>query len=154
MNRLRAKKYFTIAALLSAAVLYFSDPAFAQEKILTVIGNSSGVPDQMNMEELKKVMRGEKQRWNNSTPVIIALMKSTTETGMVTSKRIFEMNPDEFNKFWLALVFQGKVKAPVFFHSASELETFVSETPGAIGIVETSTSEKVKKIAIDGKKSL
>ena len=134
-------------------ILFFSAGAVAQEKNLTVIGNSKGAPDQMTMTDLKAILRGEKQRWNISTPVVIALMKSSTETGISTSKKIFEMNVDEFNKYWLALVFQGKVKAPVFFHSASDLEMFVAETPGAIGVIEAPSPEKTRKIIIDGKKS-
>ena len=153
MRALKWKPFFQSAILIVIGNLFFYTPAPAQDKILTVIGNSKGVPDQMKMTQLKEVLHGEKQRWSSSVPVVIALMKSSTEAGMSTSKKIFEMNMDEFNKYWLALVFQGKVKAPVFFHSAAELELFVTETPGAIGVIELPVSEKVKQITIDGKKS-
>ena len=153
MKELKIKKYFSFAVLTMFCILFFSAGVVAQEKNLTVIGNSKGAPDQMSMTDLKAVLRGEKQRWNNSTPVVIALMKSSTATGINTSKKIFEMSMDEFNKYWLALVFQGKVKAPVFFHSSSELEAFVAETPGAIGVVEAPSPEKTRQIIIDGKKS-
>src|SRR4030095_5015359 len=112
----KIKKCFSFFLLLSALVIFSFARSSAQDKTLTVIGNTKGAPDQMSMTDLKAVLRGEKQRWNNSTPVVIALMKSSTDAGKSTSKKIFEMNVDEFNKYWLALVFQGKVKAPMFFH--------------------------------------
>ena len=147
------KKIFPFVLLMTIIILIFSFSVNAQEKVLTVISNAKGAPDQMSMTELKSVLKGEKQRWSNAIPVAIALMKSSTEAGMSTSKKIFEMNADEFNKYWLALVFQGKVKAPYFFHSVSELETFVAETPGAIGVVDDTSSGKVRQITIDGKKT-
>ena len=64
------------------------------------------------------------------------------------------MSGDELNRFWLALVFQGKNSAPTFFNSIAELEAFVAQTPGAIGIVQRAPSNESKLITIDGKKEL
>ena len=41
---------------------------------------------------------------------------------------------------------------PTFFNSMSELEAFVAQTPGAIGVVKKEASNEGKLIAIDGKK--
>lgn len=125
----------------------------AQEKI-SIIGNSKGVPVTMTEKELKVVLRGEKQRWSDGTKIVIALMKTNTPVGQITSKRIYNMSGDELNRFWLALVFQGKTSAPTFFNSMSELESFVAQTPGAIGVVQHAAGNEGKLIAIDGKKEL
>lgn len=124
---------------------------YAQETI-SVIGNSKGVPTTMNFNEFKNVMKGEKQRWSDGTKIVIALMKTGTPVGQVSSKKIYNMSGDELNRFWLALVFQGKASAPTFFNSLSELEAFVAQTPGAIGIVKRAPSNESKLVAIDGKK--
>ncbi len=121
---------------------------------LVVISNSKGAPGELNHAELVAVMKGEKQRWSDGTRISIALMKASTPAGEATSKKIYGMSGDEVNKYWLALVFQGKAKAPMFFNSVSELETYISQTPGAIGVVEESPDVKNKAILIDGKKSL
>jgi hypothetical protein len=126
----------------------------AQTKPLVVISNSKGAPPELKRTELVAVMRGEKQRWDDGTRISIALMKSSTPSGEATSKKVYGMSGDEVNKYWLALVFQGKAKAPVFFNTATELESYISQTPGAIGIVEESTDVKSKTVMIDGKKSL
>ncbi|HEX8425491.1 hypothetical protein [Hymenobacter sp.] len=120
---------------------------------LVVIANGKGVPSEMNMGQLKSTMRGEKLRWPDGSKVIIALLKSNTSIGTNTSKKIYNMTGNELNKYWLALVFQGKADAPNFFNSEAELEEFVSQTNGAIGVVNRPpTSSKI--VVIDGKKFL
>jgi len=98
---------------------------------------------------------GEQQRWRNGTKITLALMKANTAAGKSTSKLIYGMSSDELNKYWLALVFQGKAQAPNFFNSADDLENFVSQNAGAIGIIEQAgASNDIKTILVDGKKSL
>ena len=140
---------FAVTLLLGTPVL-----SIAQSRNLVVISNPKGAPAEITHSELVAVMRGEKQRWNDGTRISIALMKSSTSTGEATSKKIYGMSGDEVNKYWLALVFQGKAKAPVFFNSAGDLEIYISQTPGAIGVVEEAPEIRSKPVMIDGKKSL
>ena len=98
---------------------------------------------------------GEQQRWHNGTKITIALMKGNTTTGKNTSKFVYGMSSDELNKFWLALVFQGKAQAPNFFNSADDLKNFVAQNPGAIGITDQADiTNDIKTIMVDGKTSL
>ncbi|HRG57789.1 MAG TPA: hypothetical protein PK323_02470 [Bacteroidia bacterium] len=147
-NRLAKIVFLLVIIFLSTNI-----SVLAQDK-LGVIGNAKGVPTAMSEKELKTVMKGEKQRWGDGTKIVIALMKTNTPIGQNTSKRIYNMTGDELNRFWLALVFQGKTSAPTFFNSMNELESFVAQTPGAIGIVQHTSSNEGKLIAVDGKKDL
>ncbi len=148
------KKILTPLFAVSILILTALAPAIGQTHNLIVISNAKGAPTELSNKELVSVMRGEKQRWNDGTRISVALMKSSTSAGEETSQKIYGMTGDEVNKFWLALVFQGKAKAPVFFNSANELETFILQTPGAIGIVEGSPDIKSKTTIVDGKKTL
>ena len=97
---------------------------------------------------------GETQRWKNGKRIIIALMKTSTPLGKTTSSKIYDMTGDELNKYWLALVFQGKAQAPVFFSSVDDLLEFVAQNPGAIGIVDKPVAmADVRALSIDGKSS-
>jgi hypothetical protein len=126
----------------------------AQNDSLTVIGNNVSVPSEMDFKQLKSVLRGEKLRWNDGKQVKIALMKSNTPIGKETCNRIFNMSPNELNKYFLALVFQGKIKAPTFFTSPKELSTFVAQTPGAIGVIDTTDDSTLTIITVNGKTKL
>jgi hypothetical protein len=126
----------------------------AQETTLTVISNTKGAPSQMKMAELKSVLKGEKQRWNDGTKVTIALMKTTTPVGQTTCQKIYNMSGDKVKRFWLELSFGGKADPPTFCNSIAELESFVSQNPGAIGVLDRATaSSGIKPIIIDGKNS-
>jgi len=134
--------------------LLVSGALSAQDLELTVIGNPQSVPSEMNMNQLQSVLKGEKFRWDDGSPVRIALMKTNTPIGTTTCNKIYNMTGNELNKYFLALVFQGKVKAPTFFNSVSELESYVAQTPGAIGVLQNSTDDQIKIILVDGKKQI
>ena len=121
---------------------------------LTAISNVSGAPENMKQSELKAVMRGETQRWKNGKRVLIALMKTSTPVGKSTSTKIYDMSGEELNKYWLSLVFQGKAQAPVFFTSVADLQNFVAQNPGAIGIIDKPIANaEIRSVTIDGKSS-
>jgi hypothetical protein len=129
--------------------------AGAQHMALTVIGNPKGAPTELKEPELKAVLKGERQRWHSGYKIVIALMKTNTDLGKYTSEKMYDMSADELKKYWLALVFQGKAEAPVFFNSVNELEAFVADNPGAIGIVDQeSPSSGTQVVLIDGRKAL
>ena len=144
---------YQLSISIIVAMMYNGLPANSQDVNLAVIVNAKGAPAEMNMNQLKSTMKGEKLRWPDGSKVVIALMKTNTPVGQNTSKKIYNMSSDELNKFWLALVFQGKADAPNFFNSESELEEFVSQTKGSIGVVNQ-ISPTNKSILIDGKKFL
>jgi hypothetical protein len=138
-------------------IVFFFSLSFlaqSQDKNLVAIGNLTGVPATMKLSELKAVMMGEQQRWKSGNRVLIALMKTNTPLGKQVAEEIFDMTGDGVNKYWLALVFQGKAQAPNFFSSVAELESFVAQNPGAIGIMnKPSNSDEIKTILIDGQKT-
>jgi len=148
------KNILTPIVIIALIIFIGTGIILAQSQNLVVISNSKGAPPEITLTELVTVMKGEKQRWADGTRISVALMKSSTPAGETTSKKIYGMSGDEMNKFWLALVFQGKAKAPVFFNTASELEAYISQTPGAIGIIEESPDIKSKPVMVDGKKFL
>lgn len=122
---------------------------------LTVISNPKGTPETLKFSELKSIFMGEQQRWRNGTKITLALMKTNTDVGKITSSKVYGMSGDELNKFWLALVFQGKASAPIFFNSESELENFVARNPGAIGITDQlAANNELRTILVEGRKIL
>ena len=141
------RKY--LPALLLLAVGFITR---AQETQLTAIGNVTGVPSAMKYSELISVLKGEKQRWSDGTKVNIYIMKTTTPIGQNTCKKIYNWSGDKVKRYWLELSFSGKADAPTFCNTVEELESYVSQNPGAIGIIDkSSTSNGVKTILIDGK---
>ena len=145
----RSMKHLIIAILILTANL-----AKSQDLPLTVISNQKGAPPALNLTELRSIFMGERQRWRNGTKVIIAMMKPNTTIGKVISNKVYNMSSDEVNKFWLALVFQGKADSPVSFDTVEALENFVSSNPGAIGIIqEDQLPANTQVTMVDGKRT-
>lgn len=126
----------------------------AQDVPLTVISNGKGTPSDLTLAQLKSILKGEKLRWKDGTKVVIALMKTNTPVGISTCRKVYNMSGNDLNKLFLGLVFQGKGEAPTFFNSINELQTFISQTPGAIGVIESTATNTEKVIHIDGKRSI
>lgn len=143
-----------LAKYIIATIVSLAFSAHMQAQQLTVIGHAKGVPPNLTLNQLQGILKGDKQRWSDGTKVTIALMKTNTPAGAAIGKRILNMSGDQFNKLWLALEFQGKADAPVFFTSDADLDAFVAQTPGAIGVTGSTSPPGVKVLAVDGKKTL
>ena len=125
------------------------------QQSLSVVANQKGAPSELSFKELKSIFLGEKQRWDAGNKVLIALMKTNTKLGLTVCNKVYDMKPDQMNKYWLALVFQGKVSAPYYFNSTTDLQNFVAQNPGAVGILDESVdNSEIKTVAVDGKKSI
>jgi F0F1-type ATP synthase beta subunit len=146
---------FNISLVLTV-FLGLLEPAniYAQESELTIIGNTKSVPSEMDMNQLKAVLKGERLRWDDGSKVVVALMKTSTPVGTNTCDRIFNMTGNQLNKYFLAMVFQGKINRPNLFNSEDELETFVAQTPGAIGVIQNTNDTQLITVMVDGKKQI
>ena len=146
---------FFVQSFLCIMLLSLSVNTHAQTESLTVISNAKGAPAELKFSDLKSILKGEQQRWRNGKKISIALMKTSTPGGASTCEKIYDMSSDELKKFWLALVFEGKADAPEFFNTTAEVQSFVAENPGAIGIIDQPpTSADTHIVLIDGKKTL
>ena len=155
MNCKRNKYHFTIfhlkpVLLLSFAILSFGF-CYSQGEKLVIITNTEGAPAEMTLKDVKRVFKGEEQRWDGGKKISVAFMKTNAPLGELAAKKLLNMSGNEYNKLWLALVFQGKAKAPSFFNSETDLLNYVSSTPGAIGILSEKSASNSAKVRIDGK---
>lgn len=138
-------------AISCIAIWLICPQASGQDAGLLVIGNNESVPSELKKFQLNSVLKGEKQRWEDGTKVVIALMEPDTPVGRNTCTRVYNMSGNELQKYFLALVFQGKGRSPAFFDSVDELEDFVAKTPGAIGVLQQTSNGSIKTVLVDGK---
>jgi hypothetical protein len=123
----------------------------AQENNLVVIGNQTGVPGDIKMNELKAVFRGERQRWGDGTKVVIARIKTTTPLGNAISEKIYSMNGDE--AWILAGILFAENLIPTCLILKSKLKPCFTK-PGAIAISTGSPLLWIQKPFCVGKEIL
>jgi hypothetical protein len=141
---------FCLTGILMSAMI----SVHAQETPLVAIGSLTGVPSDISMNELKAVFHGERQRWPDGTKVVIAMIKSTSPLGNEISKKVYSMSGDEVRGFWARISFAGKFDPPNVFNTETEVETFISQNPGSIAILEkVNTMPEVKTVLVGGKKT-
>lgn len=123
---------------------------------LFAVANKSGAPEQMTMANLTRALKGQEVKWPDGSSVYVALMKPKTASGTVISRRIFKMTPDDVSKYWLAMVFQGRIRAAKFFNEEADLIKYVIQTKGAIGVIpsENQKGSNIRVIIIDGSEYL
>ena len=101
---------------------------------ITVIGNSTGEKS-ISKKALIEVFRGQRNYWKSDESVLLVLPSDKHKGAKIASYTLYKMSISEMQKFWLALVFQGRANPPVFNMSNEDILQLVSETPGAIGIL-------------------
>lgn len=149
---LKRLTYTTLIILILAGLLSFGTTI---ESKLAVISHQNGAPKEITFSNLQTILRGEKPRWEDGTKVRIALMKPRTNIGELTARKIYQMSANELNKYWLALVFQGRTSPPKFFNYEEELTKYIQETEGAIGVISFSDQlNEADLVYVNGKSSI
>ena len=148
------RSLFQIRFLLLLLLVLAGLTTRAQNVSLTVISNLEGAPAQLKKSELKVIFLGERERWNNGNKIRIAFMKPGTPSGKNICKKIYDMSADDFAHYWEEQAFAGKVERPVYFKNAADLQAYVADNPGAIGIIDQApTASNTQVVLIDGKRS-
>lgn len=104
-----------------------------------VVGNSTGLKS-MNEASFKSYMKGKYNFWDNNNQVLIVLPSSNHPNAEEISKLVYNKTHTSVRKYWLSLVFQGRVASPKFCDSDDEIIDFVKNKKGAVGIVGKSAN--------------
>lgn len=146
-----------IAFVLKFHVLFYAFPGLEakidlqninQNDSLVFVRSSDGVPETMSFDELLNALKGEKQHWDSGKKVKIALMKTSTETGKLVTEQVYNMSTNQFQKYWLTMVFQGHGISPKFFTSVEDLKNYIKNTPGTISVLKSNDSDGLDRIEV------
>ncbi len=102
-----------------------------------IIGNNIGIKSISELN-FKSYMKGKNNFWDNNNQVQIVLPSSNHADAEDISKLIYAKSHTSVRKYWLSLVFQGRVASPKFCDSDEEIIDFVKSKKGAIALVKRS----------------
>ncbi len=124
--------------LIFACILLFQTTTFSQKLSLDglmLIGNQTGLTS-VNRKQLNSIFRGSQSIWKTREQVIVVMPSSKSEFAEQFSVSVLQMSHSAIQKYWLALVFQGRANAPVFLNSSIEIIEFVKKNPGSIAVIK------------------
>lgn len=122
---------------------------FAQSTLtnLTVIGNKTGF-DNLSVKDVRQIFRGKYSRWPQGGEVTIVLPSPKSDNALPVAQNIYLTTVSGVQKFWLALVFQGRSTPPVFLETDEEIIMYVKKTAGAIGVVSSGSQNIPRNLII------
>ena len=142
-----------IGLLIFGLLVVLSTNAMAQDvQNHSVILNHSNPTKELSMDELAQIYLGEKQRWDDGSKIKLAVLKPGADGADLISGKLVNMSAHEFSKYWLAMIFQGRVSAPQYFNTQESIVAFVNENTAAIGICDSKWGGENNILSIDGKK--
>jgi ABC-type phosphate transport system substrate-binding protein len=107
---------------------------------LMLIGNQTGLTS-INRKQMNGIFRGTQSIWKSKEQVIVVMPSSKADFAEQFAASVLQMSHSALQKYWLALVFQGRANAPVFLNSSSEIIEYVKKNPGAIAVVKAAERE-------------
>jgi ABC-type phosphate transport system substrate-binding protein len=124
--------------LIFACIVLFQTATFSQQLSLDgliLIGNQTGLTS-VNRKQLNGIFRGSQSIWKSNEQVILVIPSSRAEFAQQFAVSVLHMSHSALQKYWLALVFQGRANAPIFLNSSNEIIEYVKKNPGAIAVVK------------------
>jgi ABC-type phosphate transport system substrate-binding protein len=129
--------YLIVLGLLAAHLSYAQKSDIGE---LDFIINVNGVTE-LPQSEILKIFKNGKSLWNNNQKVIIVLPAKNSSLASDVAKNLYNTSVSGMQKFWLALVFQGRSSPPVFLQSAQDIVEYVENNPGAIAAIPAGSIE-------------
>ena len=137
MKTLRSAAWLMVVGFVAA-------PCFAHH-MAVIVSPGNSVQD-VSSAELGKIFRTETKKWPSGRSITVVVHRASTGEA-VTMERLNKMSAREWQS-WVA-EHQDLVK---LVDSDEEALSYVSSTPGAIGMIDVrSVTDRVKVVRVDGK---
>ena len=149
MNALARTFNLLIVLTLASSLLL---PAALAGDVAVVVREDTPV-DSLSLNEVRKLLLGERQFWNGSLRVTLLIREPGTREREVVLKSIYRMNEAEFRRFWIEKIFRAEAQAgPKIAYSDQMATQLVTAIPGSIAFVDSSRIPKgLKEVKIDGR---
>ena len=142
------KNFFFLGGILLCLLLPSVTKAQLPDHIVAV-ANNAGLTAPLSFKALTAYAKGENNFWPNSNKVIICLPSSKSDLIDDVARAIYKTNAVGLQKYWLALVFQGRSDPPVFFNSDEELIKFLQKNKGALGFIHETNKAKASEYILE-----
>lgn len=114
-------------------MLFVSAPAKSE---LVIIGNDKTVFSKLNTRIISRIYTGKVIEIEGVSVIPVNSTQTTSLRNRFLEKYLSQ-NENEYSAYWTVRRFIGKGTPPKEFASVTDIITYVAETPGAIGYIDT-----------------
>ncbi|MBM4259027.1 MAG: hypothetical protein FJ147_24400 [Deltaproteobacteria bacterium] len=120
---------------------------------LAIVVNTANTVEELSMEKLRRIFRGEEAEWDNQAKIEVVTRASGQPEQEAALRNIYGMNQSALNAYFLKAAFARTLKVkPKVLNTALGVRQLVAGVPGAIGIMRASEVDKsVKPLRINGR---
>lgn len=134
-------------SLLTAAMLTFaliSPTVFAEVAVIVHKTNTNSVVN----SDISRIFLGKMKSFKDGSSTVPVNLTSNVALRSEFEQKALGKSSSQVKAYWAKQLFSGKGKPPKELDNDADIINFVSNTPGAIGYIDTqSVNEKVKVIA-------
>ena len=128
---------------LIAATSLFSIASTAHATTLTQLDHHQKITETFSKKQIKKMYLGHTRHLEDGTRLRLTCLENG-ELHRTFLKEWVGMTPSQFKIHWQKKVFTGKGRMPAKFKNNTHQQSFVSQTPGAIGYKPTWSSASIR----------
>jgi hypothetical protein len=139
--------------LVAAVCLAGPGRAVAQSETrdLAVIVHPSTADDDLTLDELRRIFRGEQARWSDGVRVVLFVQRAGTVEGESVVRAVCAMTGTEYQRYWVTKAFREEPgSGPKVVASAAMARRLTARVPGAVAVIPASEVDgSVKVLRID-----
>lgn len=113
-----------------------------------LIGNRTGL-DSPDGTAIRAIFRGDQTIWPSRETVTVVLPSARADFADRFASEILQQDRTGMQRHWLALVFQGRARAPVFLDSVAAIIDYVRNTPGAVSMIPATTPGIPRELVVN-----
>ncbi len=155
MNKIKQtlNKTVTSLGLASAMGLMTLWAAHVRGEALAIVVHPDNHVNEISSTELRRIFRAEQQFWDNDTRITLLLRAPVSKERNVVLRAIYEMNEQDFKKYWIGKMFKAEVASgPKLVYTNHMALNLINAIPGSITFVPASKVQQQNKVLkIDGK---
>jgi len=154
-NPATASRYLMI--LLVGMLLSFANVVSAENSIgesgLAIVVHKDTEVENLSLSELRNIFRATQQFWPNRSRIVLLVRAPQSDERDYVLNNIYEMNEDEFRRYWIAKMFRAEVPTgpKVVFSTGMTLDLVIA-IPNSISFMRADhVTDNVKVVRIEGK---
>jgi len=141
-----------VGMLLAAANVVSAESSIAESGLAIVVHKDTEV-ENLSLSELRNIFRANQQFWPNRSRIVLLVRAAQSDERDYVLNKIYEMNEDEFRRYWIAKMFRAEVpRGPKVVFSTGMTLDLVIAIPNSISFMRAdNVTDDVKVVRIDGK---